>query len=498
MSRPPETSIHVLDDDSLINLFSLCRPSFFDRDEYGNIWWGNWRRECWWYKLVQVCQRWRYLILSTASHLDLCLVCTHGTPVADMLAHSPPFPLIIDYDDENHDLTAEDEEGIMLALQHRDRVRHVHLRLHVPRLQKLIMATDDCFPILEYLYIAPPTKHKACLTLPPMFQAPHLRHLILNHFAAPIRSPLLTTAVGLVRLVLRWIHLPTPIYLHPNHLLQSLSLLSQLETLEIGFCFPVPNRDIERQLSNTPIVTHVTLPNLHLFVFWGTSIYLEALLPWMTTPLLERLGVHFFNQLSFPVPRLLQFMMTTENLRFSSAKFVFYHGAVSVFVYSRVESRLITFYIEVTCRHLDWQVSSVAQIFNVLSPFFSEVMDLTLGYREDTLSSDWHSQASPTRWRELLMSFRNVKILRVHKGLVGEVSRCLSSDEEPPLEVLPELKELVYLSGSIDDKAFAPFIHHREVAGQPVNLIGEDLPVYPPSNTGPSYSSTGMSHSGPG
>jgi hypothetical protein len=59
------------------------------------------------------------IMLGSSIYLDLCLVCTHGTPVTDMLAHSPSLPLIIDceYDDDDKDcdITAEDEEGIILA-----------------------------------------------------------------------------------------------------------------------------------------------------------------------------------------------------------------------------------------------------------------------------------------------------------------------------------------------------------------------------------------------
>jgi hypothetical protein len=72
-----------------------------------------------------------------------------------------------------------------------------------------------------------------------------------------------------------------------------------------------------------------------------------------------------------------------------------------------------------------------------------------------------------------------VKTLRVHSGLVGEVSRSLISDVESPLEVLPELEELICPMGRVDDKTFAPFIHEREVAGQLVNLIGKAIPVGP-------------------
>jgi len=39
----------------------------------------------------------------------------------------------------------------------------------VPRLQKLIMAMDDEFLILKYLYIASLTRHNIGLMLPEMF-----------------------------------------------------------------------------------------------------------------------------------------------------------------------------------------------------------------------------------------------------------------------------------------------------------------------------------------
>ncbi len=409
-----------------------------------------------------------------------------------MLAHSPPFPLIIEYNVENRGLSAKDEEGAMLALQHRDRVCRISLRMPAPNLQKVITAINDEFPILEFLYLAPPTKHNTHLILPLTFQAPQLRLLALEHFASPIGSPLLTTAVGLSTLSLRWIH-PSA-YPHPDHLLQTLSLLPQLRLLEIGFRFPVSKRDIERQLLQSPIITHVTLPNLHFFGFAGVSVYLEALLPHMTTPVLETLIVQFYNQLTFSAPRLLQFMTTADNFRFNRVEFLFYHEAVAVYVYSSVGTG-VCFTVDVYCEHLDWQVSSVAQIFNVLGPLFSDVVDLALDYKEHTLSSEWHNQVDRAQWRELLGSFRNVKTLRVHNGLVSDLSRCLQLDGEPPLELLPELTELVCPAGSVNDKTFSAFIDEREVAGQPVKLIGETFPV---DHFGYRfYTSTGISHIDP-
>ena len=44
-----------------------------------------------------------------------------------MLPHSPPLPLVIDYSNKYHDITAEREKGGILALEQRDRVRRVRL-----------------------------------------------------------------------------------------------------------------------------------------------------------------------------------------------------------------------------------------------------------------------------------------------------------------------------------------------------------------------------------
>ena len=94
------------------------------------------------------CQRWRNAILGSASYLGISIVRTNGTPIADMLAHSPPLPFIIDYQDDG--ITVEDEEGAILALKQYDRVRRVRLLMPVTILQKLIVAMDDEYPILEY------------------------------------------------------------------------------------------------------------------------------------------------------------------------------------------------------------------------------------------------------------------------------------------------------------------------------------------------------------
>jgi hypothetical protein len=241
--------------------------------------------------------------------------------------------------------------------------------------------------------------------------------------------------------------------------------------LLIFFFFPVPNRDVERQLMRSPIMTHVTLPNLRSFLFRAVSAYSEAVLSRITAPRLEIFQICYPKQLTFSVPELLQFMGRTDNLRFDRAEFYFYSGRVYVEV-NPPEAKTFAFCVNVDCWHLDWQVSSVAQISNALSQMFSPVEHLTFVHKVHSQSSEEHNEVDRTEWRKLLGSFSNVKTLRIQDGLVGELSHCLRlEDGEHPLELLPELQELTYSgSGSAND-TFTPFIDARRNAGRPLTLI---------------------------
>jgi hypothetical protein len=471
-NRPYSSPIYILDNDSLLNIFYLYRPVILADDENDDdraLEGGEWGRERWWHKLTHVCRRWRYLILGSASHLGLCLVCTYGTPVADMLAHSPPLPLVIDYvADDEYD--AEYEEGLILALQFRDRVHRIRLHMCDWRLKKPITALDEEFSTLDYLDIAAQTKYYTGLMLPKSFQAPHLRRLVLDGVACPIGSPILTPT-GLVTLSL----IKTNPYSSINDLLQRLSLMPQLETLGIDLDTPVSKRDIER---HSPVMTtHVALPNLRWFRFKGSSDYLEAFLPRMTTPILEKLQILFFSQATYPVPHLLQFITATENLAFHNARVTFDEEGVFVRVYPHEGAKMYALYIEVCCSDVGGQVPGAAQIFNQLRAIFSVVDYLTL---ESEMSFIRHPSRKfwpilRGQWRKILGSFNNVKVLRVgiSNSFVWHLSRSLQVEEgESPLKLLPELKELLYFTFNDDGDAFMGFVEARRNVGHPVTLIG--------------------------
>jgi hypothetical protein len=457
----------MLNDDTLLNLFSLYPEDIVEAYEDLTSW-PEWDKERWWYKLVHVCRRWRYLILSSPVRLDLHLVCTYGTPVADMLAHSPPFPLIIYYLDANRDASVEDEEAILLSLQDRGHVRRIGLMMPATKLLQPIIALDGHFPVLERLFIWPLSHDNMSLMLPTRFRAPHLCMLSLYHVVVPVRSPLLTTTVGLVELGL-W-DMPLLASFRPSDLVARLSSMPQLESLSIGFRCPIPTRDMERQLLRIPIGTPVTLPNLRLCFFRCGSAYLEGLLAQIDTPLLRVLNILFYNQLTFTVPHLLQFIGRTENLRFRAARLSFYPENVILTADGDEENKINSFDVRIGCRHVDWQVSAAAQIFGALVPALSVVEHLFLSFDDHDVSSEERNEVDRTLWRDVLRPFSSVKVLRMDDRLIRNLSSSLQpEDGEPPLELLPQLKELVYFNRSAGD-AFTSFIQSRQMAGRPVAL----------------------------
>ena len=250
--------------------------------------------------------------------------------------------------------------------------------------------------------------------------------------------------------------------------------MPQLENHEALFAFAVPNRDVERQITNTPIAAHITLPNLRLFLFRGVSAYLEAIVSRITTPRLERLQIHYFQQLTFSVPGLPQLMNTAENLRFDNALILFKGKEIYVLMFLG-EANTYAFGIRIECWPLDWQVSSMVQISNALSQVFSMVEHITLGRdSHDSQPSEEQNDVDRIEWRKLLGSFSNVKTLRIGNELVEELSRCLRlEDGELPLGLLPELQELRYFEGPDNGDAFTSFIDARQIAGRPVTLVRE-------------------------
>ena len=466
------TCIDILDDDSLLFIFYLCRPVPFEEgnnDHDGVMEEERWEGESyWWYMLAWVCRRWRHLILVAPSYLGVSLVCRPGTPVADMLAYSPPLPLVIDHLHHFRDITAEDEEGILLALKHRDRVRRIRFQVQgtVPSLERVIAAIDGGFPMLQCLYIQL-VFTSVNWSLPSTLFTPQLRHLRLSELPFPIEYPL---PAGLVTLSLEFI---TPsANFGPNELLQQLSLVPHLKTLTITFDSLLSDQDIERKLLQTPLLTHITLINLRWFMFKGPSTYIKSVLPRIAMPLLKvaefRLPKppHFALSISL----VLTFVYRAENPRFRDVRVTFDTWRVVVTMYPHEETGMPALRLQDVCRVSAEGLVSTLRRFRAMGPVFSEVELLTL---EDKTPFGLHKNSSiRTDWHELLGFFTKVRTLHVARGdLIEELSHYLQPHgDESPIELLPMLGVLSCPKGSHMGESCESFLAARRDAGHAVTI----------------------------
>ena len=273
---------------------------------------------------MHTCRRWRNIILESSSSLLLHLYFMHGKPVEEMLQHSQPLPLVIDYGKAQ--MSTKDEEGVLLVLQHHhDRIRLINL--HELDLQKLVVVMGKSFPMLENLRL---------ISLDPFynsrlsetFTAQCLCHLTLiqvGDVSAP-GLPLLASITGLVTLSLRGISSPTSLPI--NYLISHLLLMLLLECLTPEFAsesFEIQPSSPGNVRSNIAALQMqmVQLSKLSEIVFRGRGRYLEGLMSCIHTPILMYFMLSFFPWPLIPLPRLSEFLIAAEELRYLCALLCF-------------------------------------------------------------------------------------------------------------------------------------------------------------------------------
>jgi hypothetical protein len=168
-------------------------------------------------------------------------------------------------------------------------------------------------------------------------------------------------------------------------------------------------------------------------------------------------------------------MGTSETLSFNTVRLTFNNYFAHLGAFQLGERRRYPFRVQIMCRHLDWQVSSAAQILDTIQPVLSVVETLTLIHEAHDQSSAWHNEVDRTRWRQLLRPFTNLKTLRVDRELIGKLAPSLQTEDgEAPLELLPNLKEVGYSGGDHARDPFTTFLNERQITGHPVNLTAID------------------------
>jgi hypothetical protein len=457
----------VLSEDVLLETFDICRRNYDPPMRNPDLPEAVWN----WYILVHVCQRWRKVVFASPRRLNLQLRCTHGTPVRKNLDIWPTFPIDIRY----HDYRAikdVDEDNIIAALEHPDRVNAVSLSLTGPQLGKMVTVMQEQFPTLRHLFLTTHMSPHDVPVLPSEFlgrSAPCLQKFGLYGIPFPALPSLLVSASDLV--TLEFFDIPQSGYVSPEAMVASLATLTRLEYLNIGFRSPNSRPD---QILLTP-TTRTLLPVLTSFKFNGAREYLEDFAARIVAPLLNSITIDYFNQLvEFEVPQLSRFIHHSENLKQATRcsldflpNYVSFTACPGHVLESPYEVP-IYIYVHISCDGIDWQASHLTLVLRQISAMLPNTVHLAI---DSSSTKPELEDMDDIEWPQLLRPFSSVKTMLVCKEYAGIVSCALEHiSGVMATEVLPALDMLCLEdqpASSVDN-----FVAVRRDAGLPVTVVG--------------------------
>ena len=417
-------SIDILPDDILLEVFEFL----MDENLIPTL------EAKWWQSLVHVCRRWRSVVFGSPRRLKLRLRCTPKTPVRDTLDIWPPIPL----DVENIACRTEDIDNVVVALERRNRVDKIRLsNVNAPSLEKVLAAMQEPFPELTFLWLW--LDEEPMPIVPDSFlgrTAPRLRFLALGGIPFPGLPKLLLSATNLVRLQL-W-NTPHSGYISPDAVLTALSALTSLQKLYLGFQSPRSHPDQASWLP--PPSTRTVLPALTKIGFKGVCEYLDDFMARIDAPQLNNLRIMLFNDVVFDAPQFIQFISRTLTLKaVGNAHVVFGHRKVII----NSSSQTSSCEVGISCRELDWQVSSLEQLCASHLPPLSTLEDLYIYESLDGERPDWQDNIENTLWLDLLHQFATVKNLYLSKEFAPRIVAALQElVGGRTTEVLPTLQNI--------------------------------------------------------
>lgn len=168
--------------------------------------------------------------------------------------------------------------------------------------------------------------------------------------------------------------------------------------------------------------------------------YLENLVAQIDMPLLERLNLTFFFDLTFTLVNLTEFIHRTEGFGCRVARVVFNKDGASIDTGHYEQLDIWRLSLRVNCEPLDWQIDSATQVSIALGSVVSTVEELTLDLDAGGMAEDWENTLDSLVWHELLLPFIGVKKLHVGSLLTFELSQAMESAVGGLVfELLPEL-----------------------------------------------------------
>ena len=415
-----------------------------------------------WQTLVHVCRRWRSLVFGSPRRLNLRLVCSGKTPARDTLGVWPAFPLSIVCGK-----MAKSVDNIIAVLEHSNRVCHINLDFKGLDLDKLSAAMQVPFPELAILSLS--SNDETVSALPDSFlggSAPRLETLLLDRIPFPGLPKLLLSATDLVELFLE--NIPHSGYFSPEAIGTALSTLTRLVNLRFLFESPQSRPDPGHQ--HLPPPTRSVLPNLNYFQFKGDSEYLEVVVAHIDAPRLFDLTTTLFNDIIFDTPQLTQFISRTPIVEALEKAHVTFDGTAAAVQLSSLTGKYDRLVVEIPCKELDWQVSSMEQICTSCLPPLP-TLDLHIDgnprYRQH-----WQGDVDNVLWVRLLHPFTFVKNLYLTEEIAQRIVPALQDlVGVRATEVLPTLENIILEEGQRSgpvQEGIQQVVAVRQAAGHPI------------------------------
>ncbi|KAI9449521.1 hypothetical protein F5148DRAFT_1379287 [Russula earlei] len=246
--------------------------------------------------------------------------------------------------------------------------------------------------------------------------------------------------------------------------------MSRLETLRLGFQSPRSHPD---PASRSPLpLTRSVLPRSHQTCVPRRSRVLGGLLAQIEIPVLNQLWIEFFMDLDFVVPQVHQLISHTESFKTFHAASVYISNHTVLFSIWSETNHSPDLSVAISCRDLDYQLSSLAQFCNssLLLPTLTH-LDIMIRLNSQP---HWNDDMETIQWLELLGPFTAVKSLRLQIDDPVRRHFCQALEElagERVTEVLPSLRTIIF--SSLRGQEHGPesiegFVAARKLAGHPV------------------------------
>jgi hypothetical protein len=427
---------------------------------------------CEWRQLMHVCRRWRQIIFDSPRRLNLQILCTHGNQFKKSLGIWPDFPIAIDDHARVGPTGHIEEDDIIAALEHPDRVCHIAIEVPGSIVEKMATMLRKPFPVLKCLDICPWDD----IDFPGEFlggSAPCLEVISLSHISFLGFPTLLLSAKNLVKLTL-WGVPPTG-YISPDAMVACLAKLPGLTDL----CLSFKSAPVRLGRIHAPPPKRTVLPALTHFRC-STSEYLEDLVAQIDCPELENIlasysdSVHAIQvaQLSKFInrsvgPEISPFTTPTKvDLTSGNTIIINMYRRPNVLKGDDWNPAKITISYSGTTR----RVSHIAHVLNRFSVILSTVAYLSLVSEH----FDFRFMATDNvGWLHLLHPFSAVQTLHVSPELAGHVARTLEDiPAERAIEVLPSVR-LIYLEQHWPASSLEKFVAARRLSDQPVTVVND-------------------------